>query len=288
MRAIKKPELDVEEVYFCCVSSIGSSDLRSRLSDIDKVIIEAAKDYDLKSQNSSLYVIPGNDCKDDDLVVGNVNKNELKNLYTQQMAVLNKPARRTYDLLISAAPKGKCPFCGFGHATTLDHYLPKAKFPYFSVLPYNLVPACKDCNTGKKAKLASTAEAQVLHPYYDHQSFISEQWLFAEVIETSPAAVKFFVKPPAHWDSISKQRVKTHFVGFKLEQRFSVEAAEELSTLKSLLGSFLKNSGKESIREHLKERFLSEYDVHKNSWKTAMYLGLSASDWYCEDGFNSD
>lgn len=289
MRAIKKPELDVKSVYSSCVSGIQNGDLRSRLSDIDAYIAELSDDYDDKAKNSSLYSISEINCKDSDLITGNVNKKELTDLYSKQMAVLNKPARRIYDELLNSAPKGKCPFCGFGHASTLDHYLPKSKFPFFSVLPVNLVPACRDCNSGtKKTKTASIAEDQVLHPYYDHQSFISEQWLFSKVSETSPASITFFVNPPKSWDQISQQRVLTHFIDFSLSKRFSVEAAEELSSLKALLSSYYKGSNAEAVRECLKERFVIEFSIHRNSWKTAMYHGLFQSDWYCDGGFEAE
>lgn len=289
MRAIKKPVLDVKSVYSCCVSGIRNADLRSRLSDIDESILRSSEDFDIKAKSSKLYVIPANDCEDTDLVVGNVNKKELKDLYSQQMAVLNKPARHIYDFLLNSAPNGKCPFCGFGQASTLDHYLPKAKFPFFSVLPYNLIPACKDCNSGaKKAKTASTDQDQVLHPYYDHQPFISVQWLFSNVIETSPASIMFYVKPPESWDPISQQRVVTHFNDFQLSQRFSIEAAEELSSLRTLLYFFYTKNNAESVREYLKEKFISEFNTHRNSWKTAMYHGLFLCDWYCNGGFGAE
>lgn len=289
MRAIKKPELDVKSVYSSCVSGIQNGDLRSRLSDIDAYIVELSDDYEDKAKNSSLYSIPEINRKDSDLIAGNVNKKELTDLYSKQMVVLNKPARRIYDELLNSAPNGKCPFCGFGHASTLDHYLPKSKFPFFSVLPVNLVPACRDCNSGaKKTKSASEAEDQVLHPYYDHQSFISEQWLFSKVIETSPASITFFVNPPKSWDQISQQRVSTHFIDFGLSKRFSVEAAEELSTLKMLLSSFYNGSNAESVREYLKDKYESEFNTHRNSWKTAMYHGLFLCDWYCNGGFGAE
>lgn len=59
-----------------------------------------------------------------------------------------KPARiRRY--LMSLANTGKCPICGIGQASTLDHYLAKTIYPTYAVTPYNLVPVCKDCNFAK-------------------------------------------------------------------------------------------------------------------------------------------
>jgi hypothetical protein len=71
-------------------------------------------------------------------VQGSVRKKDMKQLYTQQM-VQNKKGRKIYDKLMNIAPLSRCPFCGIGIVSTLDHYLPKAKFPIFSVLTYNLI-----------------------------------------------------------------------------------------------------------------------------------------------------
>lgn len=43
-------------------------------------------------------------------------------------------ARKVYDKL-RASSKGICPLCGIHGVDTLDHYLPKARYPLFSVNP---------------------------------------------------------------------------------------------------------------------------------------------------------
>jgi hypothetical protein len=286
MRAVSKPQFDTQLVYEACVNSISNDDLRNRLNSIANHIVKAGKDYDLKAQVSTLFKIELNNCENIQIVVGAVTKQELKDVYTQHMVGLTKPARRIYDELIEAAPNGKCPSCGFGQASTLDHYLPKTKFPCLSVLPINLVPACKDCNTGKSASLAVIAERQTIHPYYDsHHGFFSEQWLFAEVKETNPVSIKFYVEPPEDWMNIPKQRVITHFKNFDLSRRFSVEAAEELSSLNPLLFEYFAMGGKGAVKFDLETKARVEFKNHKNSWKTAMYQALASSDWYCEYGF---
>ena len=201
------------------------------------------------------------------------------------MVNASKPARQIYDELIGIAPLGRCPFCGVGYASTLDHYLPKTTFPWLSIVPINLIPSCKDCNTGKSTNVAATAEEQPLHPYYDHDEFISEQWLFAEVQETIPATIRFFVNPPVHWNDISKQRVQAHFNDFNLSKRFSIEAANELTSISSIILEHISARGLDEIRNHLNMIAITESQNYKNSWKTAMYQSLSASNWYCEGGY---
>lgn len=62
-----------------------------------------------------------------------------------------------------------CPACGEdGYPRTLDHYLPKEKFPEFSILSRNLAPMCDACQGAKLAKtLTANQEKIFLHPYYD-------------------------------------------------------------------------------------------------------------------------
>ena len=173
-----------------------------------------------------------------------------------------------------------------GFAITLDHYLPKGKYPLFSILPHNLVPACRDCNTGKLSTTAVAIGEQSLHPYYDHSTFISDQWLFAEIIQSVPPSVRYFVQAPANWPIEDQDRVSSHFQLLKLGPRFSVLAANELASLRPLLIEFIAPLGEMAIKEHLNSRSLSESTTHKNSWKTAMFQALMNDAWYCETGYS--
>jgi len=60
-----------------------------------------------------------------------------------------------------------CPYCNKHYVTPifsqrgrmradLDHFLPKSKYPYFSMSLYNLVPSCKTCNQSAKKALDFT------------------------------------------------------------------------------------------------------------------------------------
>lgn len=286
MRALTRPTYDPKVVYQDCIDGIQRDcNLRARLNEVTDDIVNAATDYEQKAKAKQLYSIPPNDCENDDIILGNVTKKELTETYSSYMVGKGKSARVIYDFLLSQSPLGKCPFCGFGHATTLDHYLPKAKYPQFSVLPFNLVPSCKDCNTGKRTAIATTAKDQSLHPYFDHQNFIEDQWLYAKVRETKPATIYFFVKAPDQWDDISKERVKAHFKAFKLDSRYSVEAGNELVSLRDILVQYCQLFGSNWVRSHLQIEAESSANQHSNSWQTAMYQALAASVWYCDGGF---
>ena len=149
----------------------------------------------------------------------------------------------------------------------------------------NLAPACSVCNKGKLTEFATIVEEQSLHPYFDHGAFISDQWIYASLEESPPVTIRYYVKPPDDWDEVSKHRVKAHFSCFQLSKRFSAEASNELASLSLMLNTYFKDADLEEIRIYLIRFSTNEFNLHKNSWKTAMYQALVANDWYCEVGY---
>lgn len=276
MRIIPKPNISPIKAYVACYSSFECDMKQSDFKAIAGFINTQSIQYDTNANNSDLYLFPVHTN-----VQNSINKNDMKTLYENNM-VKNKRGRKIYDKLISLAPLSKCPFCGIGRVTTLDHYLPKTKFPTFSVLPYNLIPCCKDCNTGKLADYATTKNTQSLHPYYDN--FLMNQWLFARVLQSLPVSIEFFVDPPLIWSQIDKDRVKSHFDNYDLATRFSVEASNVLADLKE--GFVLFNSRPMDIQQELYKEFMKYQSRYKNSWETAMYQALYQDQWYCNGGYS--
>lgn len=78
-----------------------------------------------------------------------------------------------------------CPMCGSSRCGTLDHVMPKAGYPCFSIFGMNLVPACK-CNLLRTNQLTNPAfpGARLLHPYYD--DILSERLLTARFRDLGP------------------------------------------------------------------------------------------------------
>jgi hypothetical protein len=288
MRAINKPtgqEIDISTVIELCISGVNDRVHQAKLRKIIPNIIAMQEEYDLKALNSTLFeLVMNNDHKDSEFLDG-ITKKQFSALYSQYMVGEKKPARKIYSFLKGLAPNGKCPFCGYCDATTLDHFLPKSKYPLLTVLPLNLVPSCPYCNTGKSTDVALKAEDQILHPYYDHSALMDEQWVFADVIPTIPATIKFYVKAPDKWDKQLEGRVLSHFVDNKLASRFSLQAADELSALRQTLEIYHEAQGIIGVKFNLKAQAISEFKKYKNSWKTAMYQALEKSDWFCREGF---
>jgi hypothetical protein len=285
MRAIPLPQLNFTDVLNTCLGSISNQPLTTRLNAINPQINNAVQDFNIKATTADLFQILPFAGSDADIVSGQVTKAELKGLYTFHLVPATKPARQYYDYLMMQAPLRICPFCGFGQVTTLDHYLPKAKFPLLSVHPNNLVPSCADCNKGKSADIATTKEQQSIHPYFDQAHFINDQWLFARVIETSPATIRYYAQPPTNWSADDQARITNHFDGFKLAQRFCVQAGDELSNLRGELEIDFQINQQNGVKLALTKKLEGTRLQHTNSWKTAMYQTLANSNWYCSGGF---
>lgn len=273
------PALEIDEVFTACAGSIQKIVDRDKILGVKKYIRGAYKVYRLHALYEILYLL-NDEHESNPACKERVTKNELVNLYENQL-VNSKAGRVYYDKLLDYAPMGKCPFCTFGHALTLDHFMPKKKFPSFSIIPLNLVPSCSDCNRGKNEGVAKSKGEQVIHPYFDHHLIKREQWLFAEVIEGKEVAIKFFVRAPSHWNIVDKNRVESHFKSFKLAGRFSVEAASEISELSIRLADL----GSNDIKMELAEQARIQMKLHTNSWKTSMYQALAKNQWYCSGGF---
>lgn len=285
MKSVNLPSITYNDLISSCIGSIDSEDLRNRLEAALGHLLTAGEAYDQDATHANLFRTACFDGNDDDVVVESVTKKELKNLYTTQMVPIKKPSRIYYDDIILLAPLGICPICGFGHVKTLDHYLPKSKFPLLSIFPSNLVPCCTDCNKVKLANVAIAQGEQCLHPYFSDSIFIDEQWIFATVIHSSPAAVTFHIQRPPLWSDINFDRAEHHFREYDLANRFSVQAGSELASLRKELLIDFRTGGANEVQKTLIKKEAASRSLEVNSWKTAMYQALSANPWFIHQGF---
>lgn len=209
--------------------------LKRQVGDATAALASEGELYSAAGRAGSLHAFSPFHGNATDVVIAALTKGELVKLYDDYFVPEEKAARSVYDSIMSAASE-KCPFCGgIGTPRNLDHFLPKAFFPQFSVLPLNLVPSCRDCNMdGKGARVVGSAEAQLIQPYLDHPRFFEEQWVFASYVPEacgSPGAFSFVASPPEAWSSSDKLRVVNHFEVFGLSRRYAVKAAEHLGVV---------------------------------------------------------
>jgi hypothetical protein len=196
----------------------------------------------------------------------------------------NDAARKVYDDILTSTG-GHCPFCAdLGHAKTLDHYLPKSVFPVYSVLPLNLIPCCRDCNSGKNSSFSHLVSEQTLHPYLDDHRFFDQRWLEAEIVPGEPTLALYHCKPPASWNDTDRNRVAAHFREYDIASRFSLQAGAEIVRVVELRAGFLRYLTPDEFQNFLLESSVVG-KLPLNGWSRTLYLGLASADWFLNADF---
>lgn len=239
-------------------------------------MLATAAVYDASAAASTLHSFPRV------TTVGPASAADMIALYTEQMVATKSPGRAAYDLIKASSPNDKCPLCGVGVVRTLDHHLPKSKYPDLSICPRNLVPACDFCQTGKVSKHPANAGEQTLHPYYD--DFSAEQWIQGTLSTVGNPVIQFHVAAPAHWPTVDQQRVKRHFDVVKLAIVYSSNANDDLSAMREYLVDLGTRGGGAAVQAHLVgER--QRWNSRLNSWQHVMYQTIAGDPWFFNGGY---
>lgn len=287
MRKLTPPDFEPLALFDNCVEELEDGSETDRFKKYRPQMLAANGQFEHEAGNRSWCNLPragrGNPSQK---IVGELTKGDLKGLYENEFINPKKSARDAYDQ-IKVAAKGYCPYCGgVGQVYTIDHYMPKAYYPAYSVTPLNLIPACRDCNTGVGASFPRLAEEQTLHPYIDDNHFFNERWIIAEIERTDPIHVKFHVSCPGHWPDIDIARASKHFSDFELARRYSLMVGEELSIIISQRRGMLAFMTPDQYNAHLLDG-ANASGLAINGWRSALYKALSETDWFCQADFNS-
>ncbi|MFF5019559.1 hypothetical protein [Streptomyces sp. NPDC001165] len=197
--------------------------------------------------------------------------------------VNSRQGRAIYEQILGAPPDETCPLCGHGVVRTLDHFLPKRMFPALCVDPLNLVPACADCNHIKGERLPVDAETTPLHPYLDRID--QDPWLDANVTDSSPMWLDFFVNPPPGWAQILIERTRHHFKLFSLGKLFALQANRTVNSIRRQLTTMLDAGGKDLVRAYLADEAETRLANRLNGWEGVTYRALARDDAFCSGAF---
>lgn len=124
-----------------------------------------------------------------------------------------------------------CPSCGEeGSPSTIDHYLPKEKYPHFSVTPANLTPMCDACQTSKGVKTLDDEDRRIfLHPYFDE--FLTAQVLRLTIGRPLNAPEDFALEPVVGLDPQLSALVRRHIDGLGMQERYGAFFRDEYMRL---------------------------------------------------------
>lgn len=279
MLEIERPEYSASAVFMDCIQVKRNKELKTRLEGIAADIVAAETAYDNRAKSLAFY-----EFKTKESVGESVSTSEMEDLYVTVFARKSSPVRKKYyDELMLIPENGTCPMCGQRDASTLDHYLPKAKNPSLAVTPINLVPVCKECNHTKWEYHPETSDQQFIHPYYDKLPVGT--WLVADLDQTRPPALRFYVSPPKDCDETLAKRLVWHFEELDLAKLYASQAGKTLAGIADKLKAAGDRGGKDEVRFILSEDARSWSKANLNGWQAAMYRALAGSDWFCEEGY---
>lgn len=264
MQRINKIQVSVDEIIEVCIENYRNSDLRQRFKDSIKFILDYSNDFDKRIIENSIHRLIVHD------TVNNISKLEMTNLYNDKFVKAKTPGRKFYDQIILSSRNGMCPLCESRSVSTLDHFLPKSKYPTLAVTPSNLVPICWDCNN-KKSNTSITSEYNLpLHPYFDNLG--DKVWL--KVNFTDNFTPIYSVCKSLEWDEILYNRVTNHFDNLQLNRLYSINASSEIIGLKNKWITIRNKADINYVFTDIHESFVSFESIDSNSWKTALYRAL--------------
>ncbi|MEU4300094.1 MULTISPECIES: hypothetical protein [Kitasatospora] len=276
MRHLDPPSFTPRDTYLTCISTARPA-TRTHLAAFEDAVAEAGEQFHQAAQAHTLHDLTALAAAP----AAPADREALRKVYTSHLVGQGTPGRHIYDAIKNAA-RGLCPLCGVGKVATLDHQLPKTSYPLLSVVPANLVPACRDCNFGKGQQAPASAGEQTLHPYYD--DLFDVPWLAARLIRPAgrrPMSVRFHVEAPADWDQDLVDRLRSHLKVFDLDARFRLHVGSHLATLAGML-SFLPSTG---IEQYLTWQAQAWTKTGPNSWEAALYRALATDPWYTGGGW---
>lgn len=289
MKRLALPNISFNDMLVKCSEGMEQVNVRNNFISVFPTFYAKEQQYQALSLAGNLYAYPKvNPLTNTTPVVGHLTKRKLVNLYENNLRDKDKPARDYYDALLVSSGE-RCPFCGdIGQTKNLDHFLPKAHFPEFSVMPLNLVPSCRDCNMGEKGQAYATLEDdQAIHPYVDKDIFYQEQWIYAEYIDEDDGAVVYYVQCPAAWSQEEKNRAENHFNSLDLANRYSLEAGKHLSEVidqKNAFVDVILGFNPQATSQAIKDAFVNanlqpviNSGQFSNHWKKVMYQCLANS-----------
>jgi len=289
MKKLAFPTISLNQMLNKCAEGMEQVNVRTNFQSVFPIFHANEQQYQALSLTGNLYTYPRvNPLSNTTEVVGHLTKAKLINLYENNLRNKDKPARNYYDALLISSGE-RCPFCGdIGQTKNLDHFLPKAHFPEFSLMPLNLVPSCRDCNMGEKGEAYATIEDdQPIHPYLDRDIFYQQQWIYATYVDEDEGALNYFVQCPVAWSQEEKNRANNHFNSLDLASRYRLEAGKHISEVIDQKNAFTQSIlrlAPQVTQQAIKVEFISsnlmpviQSDKFPNHWKKVMYQCLANS-----------
>lgn len=274
MMNLPLPELDAETVYDAAKEWFKDEDYKKRLSDGKNCVLELCRQYVEKACDGELHSIAA-----DPTVPPHIFAGDMSALYTQGLLRKKSDARRYYEKLKLSTPFRLCPLCLHRTVQTLDHYLPKAQYGAYAVLPANLIPCCRDCNSDKDTFAPEDRASTIIHPYFDKLD--ASAWLGCEIDKhAGHCTVSFYINSGNVTDEL-RSRLTAHMNLLQLYELYDIEAAREINEMAGLLKTTLDASGLDGVKNLCESMAASRSVLAENYWKAVLWRSAANDVEFC-------
>lgn len=202
--------------------------------------------------------------------VSEAQRGDFENAYS------NKPVSAGLNWISELYINGlnSCPFCGGDGARTIEHYLPQASYPEFSVYSLNLLPSCGSCNSKRNSLNAHGATTSPLHPYFDKQ--ILKKLNVYTVVNFDCGIIGFHLTyDRTPFNDEEQLRIDYHIEISLDETSYINRTLDSLETLRISAEKY--NSATEFRKQVIDDQiYISERKKDYNSWHHALCKGLAA------------
>ncbi|GKS88659.1 hypothetical protein [Acidovorax sp. SUPP2539] len=205
-------------------------------------------------------------------------------------AVETLPMTELRGNLLKRIIVARCPFCGLSESSTLDHYLPKEKYPEFSIFPRNLVPSCGVCNTRKKDRILEdgTDVRMFLHPCFD--AIPDVEFLTVRTrLEGDSLVLSYRLTRPDGMATRTFMHLRSHFDKLDLADRYRRMGLEHLGgQYPALRRAYGAAEDAVRVAEKLSEVAQDFEEVSgPNNWLAKLYRALTGNEAFCDGGFEA-
>jgi 5-methylcytosine-specific restriction endonuclease McrA len=269
MHNLKLTGVDPTE-YFNAIVDAKTGDRGERLGKLKKRVAGHYAELEAAFNSDDIANIPTNNWK-------SVPKADLLHCYESTSSALQQLKR-----LITAKQRdgvrGVCPYCGNGAPRQFDHYLPKAKFPEFSVHAYNLVPCCGTCNGIKSETWLNGAARSFINFYIDSlptSPMVKPTVTWHTKGKLIIPAVSYDLVRPARFNRSKFALIETHFEQLGLLERYKDDTHTEFIALRDT--AIGRGAGTtKTLRRFLEDTITQrENTLGPLSWKNALHRELT-------------
>ena len=203
----------------------------------------------------------------------NLYKDDLLSLYSYQSYVI-RALRNRLSSLQAATIRNTCQNCTLIPVQSMDHILPKDRYPEFCINPLNLFPSCQTCNGHKSRSWTKSGKRLFLNLFLD--DLPDEQYLFVDVTHRKDGIdFKFYLKLSKEIDKGLASLIDSHYSLLHLPERMRLSASSYFAEFRNTLVAARKRLTNKEVVEMVFEKTVDDKVCYgTNYWKSALEEAL--------------